>query len=138
MSTISISRSDADAVIEHARKGAPDEVCGLVGVRDGRICRLTPARNASPTPRNRFEIDSRDLVQVIRDERDGLDVGFYHSHPASRAYPSATDIHFAALWPGALQLMVSLRNDRGGKGVPELHAYRINGDRVEELRLIIE
>jgi proteasome lid subunit RPN8/RPN11 len=133
---IELPRALADALIGHAREGQPEEVCGIVGLRDSRVVRLERARNASPQARTRFEIDSRDLVKVIELDKAGLEVGFYHSHPASPAYPSPTDIDFARLWPGALQLMVSLRHDPAPG--PEVHAYRIQGEHVsvEELRIV--
>jgi proteasome lid subunit RPN8/RPN11 len=135
---IELPRALADALIGHAREGRPNEVCGIVGIRDGRVVRLERARNASPQAQTRFEIDSRDLVKVIELDKHGLEVGFYHSHPASPAFPSPTDVAFARLWPGALQLMVSLRHDPAPG--PEVHAYRILGDdvSVEELRIVDE
>jgi proteasome lid subunit RPN8/RPN11 len=132
---IELPRSLAEALVQHAREGRPDEVCGIVGVRDGRIVRLERARNVAEQPQFRFEIDSRDLVKVIELDRAGLEVGFYHSHPATQAYPSPTDIAFARLWPGALQLMVSLRDDRTTG--PEIHAYRIENDVVRQEALTI-
>ncbi len=135
---IEIARSQVDAIVSHARVGAPDEVCGVVAVRDGTVVSVVPTRNAAATPRNRFEIDSRDLMRIVEIERDGLDVGFYHSHPVSEAYPSSTDIGFAELWPGALQLMVSLRHDTSGGTGPEFYAYRIIPPRVDEVELVID
>jgi proteasome lid subunit RPN8/RPN11 len=135
---IQLPRSLADALIEHAREGKPEEVCGVVGVRDGRVVRLERARNVASQKEVRFEIDSRDLAKVIQIDRDGLEVGFYHSHPATRAYPSETDILFARLWPGTLQLMVTLRYDPVPG--PELHAYRIENDKVttEDLDIVAD
>jgi proteasome lid subunit RPN8/RPN11 len=132
---IELPRSLADALVAHARDGLPNEVCGIVGLREGRVVRLERARNAAAQPRSRFEIDSRDLVKVIELDKGDLEVGFYHSHPASRAYPSETDVAFARFWPGALQLMVSLRHDPDPG--PEIHAYRIEADtvHVEGLRI---
>ena len=138
MGTIAIARSQVNAIVAHARAGAPDEVCGVVAVRDGTVVSVVPTRNAAATPRNRFEIDSRDLMRIVEIERDGLDVGFYHSHPVSAAYPSATDINFAELWPGALQLMVSLRHDTSGGTGPEFHAYRIVPPRVDVVPVAID
>jgi proteasome lid subunit RPN8/RPN11 len=132
---IELPRSLAEALVQHAREGRPDEVCGIVGVRDGRVVRLERARNVAEQPQFRFEIDSRDLVKVIELDRAGLEVGFYHSHPATQAYPSQTDVAFARLWPGALQLMVSLRDDRTTG--PEIHAYRIENDVVRQEALTI-
>lgn len=138
MGSIVIARTQIDAIVAHARVGAPDEVCGVVSVRDGTVVSVVPTRNAAATPRNRFEIDSRDLMRIVEIERDGLDVGFYHSHPVSAAYPSSTDIGFAELWPGALQLMVSLRHDSSGGTGPEFHAYRIFPPRVDVVDLVID
>lgn len=135
---IAIARSQVDAIVAHARAGAPDEVCGVVAVRDGSVVSVIATRNAAATPRNRFEIDVRDLMRIVEVEREGLDVGFYHSHPVSVAYPSATDIGFAELWPGALQLMVSLRHDLPGAIGPEFHAYRIFPPRVEVVAIAID
>jgi proteasome lid subunit RPN8/RPN11 len=133
---IELPRAFAEAIVAHAREGRPNEVCGIVGLRGARVERLVPARNAAAEPQFRFEIDSRDLFKVVELDREGFEVGFYHSHPASRAYPSQTDVAFARYWPGALQLMVSLRYDP--QPGPELHAYRIDGDAVstEELRIV--
>jgi len=131
-----LPRSLADDLIAHAREGRPEEVCGVIGLDLERVVRLERARNVAENRQVRFQIDSRDLAKVIQIDRDGLEVGFYHSHPASRAYPSQTDIHFARLWPGTLQLMVSLRYDPVPG--PELHAYRIENDVVtaEELQVV--
>ena len=128
-----LPRSLADELIAHAREGRPEEVCGVVGVGQDRVVRLERARNVATNRQVRFEIDSRDLAKVIQIDRDGLEVGFYHSHPASRAYPSETDVLFARLWPGTLQLMVSLRYDPVPG--PELHAYRIENDVVTAAEL---
>ena len=127
---IQLPRPLADALIAHAREGRPEEVCGIAAVSGDRVVSLHRTRNVAENKRIRFEIDSRDLLAVVELDRQGLEVGFYHSHPASRAYPSQTDIAFARLWPGALQLMVSLRADETSG--PELHAYRIEADVVRE------
>lgn len=138
---IELPRHLGDALIHHARDGKPHEVCGIVGIKNGRVVRLHRARNVSDQPQVRFEIDPDDLFKVVEFERVDLKLGFYHSHPASRAYPSSTDIAFARLWPPdgdeppPLQLMISLRHDPDSG--PELHAYRIVGDTVTEEELLI-
>lgn len=138
MSGVTIGRLHVAAIVAHARAGAPDEVCGVVAHVDGAVVRVVPTRNAAASPRTRFEIDPRDLMRVVEIEREGLDVGFYHSHPESPAYPSPTDVGFAELWPGALQLMVSLRHDGPGGTGPEFHAYRIVPPRVDVVAVTID
>jgi proteasome lid subunit RPN8/RPN11 len=135
---IELPRSLAEALVRHARSGAPDEVCGVVGLRDGRIVSLIPARNAAATPRVRFTFDDDGYRRVMEVEREGLEVGIFHSHPASPAYPSATDrAEMSATWPDCAQLMISLRHD--ATSGPEINAYRIDrrGEvSVEDLRVV--
>ncbi|HEX2516580.1 MAG TPA: M67 family metallopeptidase [Chloroflexota bacterium] len=133
-----LPRSLAERLIRTAREGAPAEVCGVIGLQGGRIVRLDPVRNAASTPRVRFTFDDDGYRRVMEVEREGLEVGIFHSHPASPAYPSATDrAEMSATWPDCLQLMVSLRQD--DTAGPEVYAYRI--DRAgavtpEDLRLV--
>ena len=123
--TIYLPRALRDALVEHAREGRPEEVCGLVGLRDGRVVRLERARNVAEQPQVRFTFSQDGYLKVIELEREDLEVGFYHSHPRSPAYPSATDrAEMSGTWPGALQLMVSLRQDP--EPGPEVNAYRID------------
>lgn len=134
---IEFPRSLADQLIAHARDVAPHEACGVAGVRNGRVEQLIPAKNASASPQVHFTFADDGYLAIIKLEREGLDPAIYHSHPASPAYPSATDrAEMSATWPGSLQLMVSLRH---GPDQPELHAYRIAEDgsvREETLTLI--
>jgi proteasome lid subunit RPN8/RPN11 len=127
---IELSRSQVDALVGAARRGAPDEVCGVVGLRAGRVARLEPARNAAPDPRVRFAFDEDGYRTVMALEREGLEIGIYHSHPRSPAYPSATDREeMRGTWPDCLQLMVGLAHD--ATSGPEVKAYRI--DRAGEV-----
>jgi proteasome lid subunit RPN8/RPN11 len=136
--TIQLPRSLADALVAHAREGRPNEVCGVAGVEGSRVVRLERARNAASTPQVRFTFGDDGYRLVMRIEREGLDVGIYHSHPASPAYPSATDrAEMSATWPDCLQLMVSLRHD--GTTGPEVNAYRIDREgnvAVEDLQIV--
>jgi proteasome lid subunit RPN8/RPN11 len=71
----------------------PEEACGILLGRNGRIDAVQPARNVHPTPRTHFEIDPRALIDAHRSARQGGPeiLGYYHSHPQGRAEPSATD-----------------------------------------------
>lgn len=142
---IELPRSLADALVRHAREAAPDEACGFVVVLGGRVLRVERTRNASPTPRVHFTFDGEGyqrMVEVEKEcERAGggvVDIGIYHSHPASPAYPSPTDREeMRHTWPGCVQLMVSLRHD--ATSGPEVNAYRIDREgevSVEDLRLV--
>ncbi|CAA9257276.1 MAG: hypothetical protein AVDCRST_MAG77-2491 [uncultured Chloroflexi bacterium] len=143
---VRLPRALAGEVIAHAREAAPLEACGVVGLREGRVERLARARNYSQTPQVHFtftnpapgaRLGADDGYKLIMDyDRDGLDLGVYHSHPASPAYPSPTDRReMSQTWPDILQLVVSLRL---GPDQPELFAYRIDsqgGVTQDELRI---
>jgi len=110
---LTFTRRAADAVADHAREGAPAEVCGvLAGSRgrssaaDGdtqrdRVTDVYRTENAAESPRTRYRIDpERQLAVLERIDAEGLDVvGFYHSHPAGPAEPSETDAA-QATWRG--------------------------------------
>jgi proteasome lid subunit RPN8/RPN11 len=117
-----------DRIVEQARNEAPNEACGLVAARGGAPERLIPMRNADESPVT-YRLDPREQLQVFNQlEDEGLDLyAIYHSHTASEAYPSATDIRLA-LYPEASYVLVSLADQQ-----PVLRAYRIlDGDVTEE------
>ena len=73
----------------------PNECCGiLLGEGDTvTVTAIHPAKNVHPTPHTHFEIDPQTLVDAHRQAREGAPqvIGYYHSHPAGPARPSATD-----------------------------------------------
>ena len=54
------------------------------------------------------------------DDRDEEPIVIYHSHTATEAYPSRTDVSYAG-WPQAHYLLVSTRDP----DVTEVRSYRI-------------
>jgi desampylase len=101
-----------DDVVQHARRAAPQECCGLLIGTPVLIERAQPARNIAERPLARFLIDPQDHFDAIREaRRHGLDViGFYHSHPRSFAVPSDVD-RAEANDPDHLHLIVGLATD---------------------------
>ena len=69
-----------------------------------------------------YEFDSMEQLRVWRemDDRDEEPVIIYHSHTATEAYPSRTDVAFAGE-PGAHYLLVSTRDPEPRKSA----SYRI-------------
>ena len=76
----------------HAREVWPYECCGLLIGTPATIDAAYRARNADQS-RTRYLVCPEDHFAAIRFARaQGLDVvGAYHSHPAGRPHPSATD-----------------------------------------------
>ena len=106
-------------IVAHARADHPDEACGVIagpaGQRPARAVRPDGQRGRSPTF---YEFDSVDQLRVYRemDDRDEEPVVVYHSHTATEAYPSRTDISYASE-PDAHYVLVSTR-DPDADGVP--------------------
>jgi proteasome lid subunit RPN8/RPN11 len=80
-------------LLDEAARARPEECCGLLLGQGNRIVEARPTANVAPDPRRHFEIDPAALIAAHRTAREGgLEVlGYYHSHPAGRAEPSATD-----------------------------------------------
>ncbi|RME48739.1 MAG: M67 family peptidase [Chloroflexi bacterium] len=81
-------------------------------------------------------MDPQEQLRIFKElEAQGWDVaGIYHSHPASPAYPSATDMRLA-FYPDAVYFIISLmQRDR-----PEIRAFRLDQERMTttELEVVI-
>ena len=119
--SVTLRSADRDSIVAQARSEHPNECCGvLLGHRD-RVERIQPTQNSLRSPVV-FEVDPRELLDVLlAAEAASLDVlGYYHSHTSSPAYPSPTDVRYAAGWPDAVHLIVSLAD-----ATPSLRAYSI-------------
>ena len=130
-----IDKTTYDAIVAHARRDHPDEACGVVAGPAGsdRPERFVPMLNAAMSP-TFYEFDSTDLLKLYKemDERDEEPVVIYHSHTATEAYPSRTDIGLASE-PGAHYVLVSTREHGNSEGPVEFRSYRIvDGEVTEE------
>jgi len=133
---LTIGRDVLDAVVAHARRDHPDEACGVVAGPAGsdRPERFVPMLNAARSP-TFYEFDSADLLRLYRDmeARDEEPVVVYHSHTATEAYPSRTDVSYASE-PAAHYLLVSTRDPDEA----EVRSFRIVDGEVteEEVRVV--
>jgi proteasome lid subunit RPN8/RPN11 len=129
-----IPRHLFDGMLEHAREEAPNECCGIIGGKDGEATTLYRATNAERSPL-RYTLDPNDLFRITFREipqRDEEMLAIYHSHTASPAYPSQTDINLAT-YPDAIYLILSLAD-----GEAPLRGFRIEGEKVTEVDLSVE
>jgi [CysO sulfur-carrier protein]-S-L-cysteine hydrolase len=133
---LTIARAIRDAIVAHARRDHPDEACGVVAgpLGSDRPTRFIPMRNAAQSP-TFYEFDSVDLLRLYQemDDRDEEPVIIYHSHTATEAYPSRTDIGLAQE-PAAHYVLVSTADGaHEGDGPVEFRSYRIvDGEVTEE------
>jgi proteasome lid subunit RPN8/RPN11 len=134
---LTISRELYDKIVAHARQDHPDEACGVLAGPAGsdRPERFIAMTNAQRSP-TFYEFDSMELLRLYRemDDRDEEPVVIYHSHTATQAYPSRTDISLASE-PGAHYVLVSTRDEDQA----EFRSYRIvDGQVTEEPVTVVE
>ena len=126
---ITIVQRVLDDVRAHADEEAPRECCGLLIGRADEILESARALNLAAGT-TRFLLDPHDHIRAMREARArAMDViGFYHSHPRSRAYPSETDVAESG-YAGALHLIAG-----EGESGHEMRLFVIDGANVEELQ----
>jgi len=120
---LTIDQTIVDAIVAHARRDHPDEACGVIAgpIGSDLPTRVIPMDNAARSM-TFYEFDSLEQLRVWRemDDNDEEPVVIYHSHTATEAYPSRTDVSFAGE-PNAHYLLVSTREDDS----EEIRSFRI-------------
>ncbi len=124
---LEITSELVDQIVRHARADHPDEACGVIAgpAGSGRPERFIPMINAARSP-TFYEFDSADLFKLYRemDDEDEEPVVIYHSHTATEAFPSRTDISLASE-PEAHYVLVSTRQTGQDEGPYEFRSFRI-------------
>lgn len=125
-------RSVLDEMVRHAREAAPNECCGLLIGREGRIEEAVRARNVRESP-TAFQVDPADHFAALRKARaEGREIlGAYHSHPRSPASPSPRDVA-ESHDPALVHVIVSL-----AEGEPRIGAFRITAAGVQVVPLAV-
>ena len=134
-----------DAIVEGARREVPNEACGIIvgdgfAADGGRALRWVPLRNPLASP-YRYAIDPDDLLRLTieTDDADEVFWAIVHSHVASPARPSPTDLR-ESHYPDSLYLVVSLdpAEADGATGAPSVRAWRIVGGGVHEIEVVVD
>ncbi|WP_435361316.1 desampylase [Haloarchaeobius sp. DFWS5] len=120
-----------ERLLELARDGTPDEICGVLAGRESPeriVTSVHPVTNVAETPETRYELDPEETLRVIEAVEESGDevVGFYHSHPAGPDGPSETD-HELATWPEKVYCIVSLAAE------PQVGCWLWTGESFEPL-----
>lgn len=119
-------------LLAESARAMPDEACGLLLGRAGRIGEALLAANVHPEPLRHFEIDPVVLIAAHRAARKGGPevIGYWHSHPTGDSRPSATDRALASgdgrVWAIVGRGEVSFWRD-GASGFAALSTCRIEG-----------
>lgn len=132
---LTISQDLVDKITAHARADHPDEACGVIAgpIGSDRPERFIPMENAERSP-TFYRFDSLEQLRVWRemDDRDEEPVVIYHSHTATEAYPSRTDVSYASE-PNAHYVLVSTRDEDEA----EFRSYRILDGVITEEQVTI-
>ena len=135
--TLTLAKAHVEQITDHARAEAPNECCGILTGNSATVSTVYQTVNRDKSP-VKYTIDPKDMQRVFREaETAGTEVlAFYHSHTATEAYPSVTDIKLMPP-PGLFDyhyLIVSL----GDTERPVLRGFRYIGEgAVEEIELSI-
>jgi len=133
---LTISAGLRSKILAHASADHPDEACGVIAGPAGsdRPERFIPMLNAERSP-TFYRFDSLEQLRVWRemDERGEEPVVIYHSHTATEAYPSRTDISYASEPLAHYVLVSSWDPDR-----TEFRSFRIVDGAVTEEEVAVE
>lgn len=134
---IKLKKSDYDIIVEHAKKEAPVEACGLIAGEisgEDRIIKKVYILTNTDHAEEHFTLDPKEQLMAIKDMRaEGLvPLGNWHSHPVSPSRPSDEDKRLA-FDSSASYLILSLMDDE-----PVLNSFRIEGDTAYKEELIID
>jgi proteasome lid subunit RPN8/RPN11 len=116
------------AMIDHCRREAPLECCGILGGTPPRVSSIHVLRNTEASP-VRYNADPLDILEAHRSlrARGAEFLAIYHSHPGWRAVPSRTDLE-TNYYGDLPRIIVSLLDDP-----PEVRSWRLSADSYEEL-----
>ena len=127
-------------IVAQGREGKPLEICGLLGGRregEAHIVEMVYPIDSDDKSPLTYTLNAGEHMRAEKDiQLRGLEVvGIYHTHPATVAYPSVTDVARAhwgewddLLYPDVSYLIVSLRDPAN----PEPHSFKIKGRRIPE------
>jgi len=117
-----------DAMIAHAKKGFPNEACGILGgdLKKGAASEFFPMKNLDESSISYF-MDPKEQLLIFKKMREmGIEmVGIFHSHVASEAYPSQKDVRLA-FYPDVSYLIVCLSD----MNQPVLRSFKIKDEKA--------
>jgi len=125
---ITIPKKIYEEMMAHAKKGYPNEACGILAGAASSVTHFFPMRNVDESSISYF-MDPKEQLHVFKKMRElkaGM-LGIFHSHVASPASPSQKDIRLA-FYPEVSYLIVSLSD----KNKPVLKSFRIQDETVKE------
>ena len=117
-----------DEMLAHCRKGYPNEACGILAGKDRMVTRTYAMTNTEGSPLS-YLMDPSEQFRVMKDMRssDLIMLAIFHSHPSSRAFPSAKDVSLA-FYDDCVYVIVSLAEE-----TPVVKGFSIRDGEVGEI-----
>ena len=133
-----LKQEDYNKIVDHAKKGLPNEACGLLGgyvEGDKRVVTDVYLLRNVDESREHFSMDPAEQLAAIKDIRqNGYQmIGNFHSHPESPSRPSEEDKRLA-FDPNIEYLILSLMDAEN----PVLKAFGVDKEKnvtVHELQI---
>lgn len=135
MRSLRLTQEQVQTIVNHARAGAPQEVCGLIVGQMGIAQHIFPIPNRSATPETHFEMEAIALLKVYKTmDTAGMElIAVYHSHPNSNPIPSQKDIREVMRnMPNTNQLIVSLKQQQA-----QLQVWHVHDGQVDRVELLV-
>jgi len=122
---VRIPKAIYEDMTAHVVEGYPNEACGALGSKNGRVVRHYPTANAAEQPDD-FSIIAPEALLDIFDDIDTYDgeMIYYHSHPVSEAYPSRRDKD----WAKSNRLLYIIFSHRFYPEPPYARIFLVNED----------
>jgi [CysO sulfur-carrier protein]-S-L-cysteine hydrolase len=130
--SLEMGSTQYQTMVNHLREWLPNEGCGLIAMSGARAAKLYPGTNVERSP-IRYEMDPKEVFRALREiDARGWRLGaIFHSHPASEAYPSSTDL--ALMYdPNVFMVIVSFAGDD-----PEAGVFRYDEGEIQRVPLIL-
>ncbi len=137
---LQLTKEQFERIVAQGLEGKPLEICGLLAGHfdesSTRIVEVYPVESDDKSELT-YTINALGYMKAVRDaeSRGWKIVGIYHTHPATVAYPSKTDVARAhwgdtddLLFPDYSYLIVSLRDPKN----PEPHSFKIKGRNIPQ------
>lgn len=129
-----ISAEALERMVEHCKREYPNEACGYLAGREGRVTRVFTIRNDAQSP-TWYEMNPAEQLKAQKEMRaEGLEhLAVYHSHVATEAFPSRRDIERATAVQDFFDgryVLVTLKDS-----VPAARAFTIRDGNVAEEEL---
>ena len=135
---MTLTSSQLEQLIAQARQDAPNETCGIIGGKAGRALKIYPLQNVAENPVIHYKPDAQALFEAVDEiewKNDWEVLALYHSHPASPAYPSPTDVRESGLYKDSnvIFILISLMHPK----LNQVRGFYIRSDGITEVTLDI-